>query len=69
VKKLICFSLWGDDKKYLHGALENAELSKRFYPDWRCRYYGTMNQIRSHKEYFDSPLYVKVMWIILLFVI
>ena len=39
MKKLICFSLWGDDKKYLHGALENAELSKRFYPDWRCRYY------------------------------
>jgi hypothetical protein len=35
--------LWGDDKKYLHGALENAELSKRFYPDWRCRYYISRN--------------------------
>jgi len=39
MKKLICFSLWGSDKKYLHGALENAELSNEFYPEWTCRYY------------------------------
>ena len=39
MKKLICFSLWGSDKKYLHGALENVELSSKFYPEWTCRYY------------------------------
>jgi len=37
--KLITFSLWGQDPKYLIGALRNAELAQEIYPDWTCRYY------------------------------
>ena len=37
--KLITFSLWGQDPKYLVGALKNAKLAKEIYPDWVCRFY------------------------------
>lgn len=37
--KLITFSLWGHDLKYLIGAIRNAELAKIIYPDWVCRFY------------------------------
>ena len=37
--KLITFSLWGNDPKYLHGAQRNAELAQEIYPDWICRFY------------------------------
>ena len=38
-KKIISFSLWGSDPKYVVGAIKNAELAAIFYPDWKCRYY------------------------------
>jgi len=38
-KKVICFSLWGNDLKYTYGAIRNAEIAKTVYPDWICRYY------------------------------
>tara|TARA_B100000686_G_C16748360_1_gene950908 strand:+ start:72 stop:737 length:666 start_codon:yes stop_codon:yes gene_type:complete len=38
-KKLITFSLWGHDPKYLVGAIRNAELAQEIYPDWICRFY------------------------------
>lgn len=37
--KLITFSLWGQNPKYLVGALRNAELAAEIYPDWICRFY------------------------------
>lgn len=37
--KLITFSLWGADLKYLIGALKNADLAKTIYPGWICRFY------------------------------
>ena len=37
--KLITFSLWGQDPKYLIGAIKNAKLAKKIYPDWVCRFY------------------------------
>jgi hypothetical protein len=39
MKKVISFSLWGDNPKYTIGAIENAEQSKTIYPDWICRFY------------------------------
>lgn len=39
MKKVISFSLWGDNPKYTMGAIKNAELSKTIYPDWICRFY------------------------------
>jgi len=37
--KVITFSLWGTDFKYLIGAIRNAELARQIYPDWVCRFY------------------------------
>ena len=39
IKKIISFSLWGDNPKYTIGAVKNAVIAKDIYPDWTCRYY------------------------------
>jgi len=39
MKKIISFSLWGDNPKYTQGAIENVKLSQTIYPDWICRFY------------------------------
>jgi hypothetical protein len=39
MKKIISFSLWGNDQKYIIGALENIKLQKLIYPEWICRFY------------------------------
>jgi hypothetical protein len=39
MKKLISFSLWGDNPIYNVGSIRNAELAKDIYPGWICRYY------------------------------
>ena len=40
MKKLICFSLWGNDPKYTIGAIKNAKLVKKIYgKEWNCRFY------------------------------
>lgn len=41
--KVISFSLWGDDKLYCQGAIENVKLAKIHYPDWVCRFYVEKN--------------------------
>lgn len=43
MKKLISFSLWGDNPKYCIGAIKNAELASIIYPDWICRFYCHKN--------------------------
>lgn len=39
MKKIISFSLWGSNPKYCIGAIRNAELATKFYPEWICRFY------------------------------
>lgn len=39
MKKIISFSLWGDNPKYWRGAIKNAELARQIYPDWEPRFY------------------------------
>lgn len=39
MKKVISFSLWGDNPKYTFGAIRNIELAKSIYPEWICRFY------------------------------
>lgn len=39
MKKLITFSLWGDNPKYCAGAVQNAKLAQTLYPGWTCRFY------------------------------
>jgi protein O-GlcNAc transferase len=39
MKKVISFCLWGSNLKYCVGAIKNAILAKKIYPDWTCRFY------------------------------
>jgi hypothetical protein len=45
MKKIISYSLWGDNKKYTIGAIKNAELQKIYFPDWKCRFYVDENTV------------------------
>jgi len=36
---VVSFSLYGSDLKYYKGALENANLCPKIYPNWQCRFY------------------------------
>ncbi len=38
-KKVISFSLWGEIPTYTLGAIENARLISKIYPDWIGRFY------------------------------
>jgi hypothetical protein len=37
--KIISYSLWGDKPIYQVGAIRNAKLAKKFYPEFECWYY------------------------------
>jgi hypothetical protein len=39
MKKVLSFSLWGNNPTYNIGAIKNAELAKNFYPDFECWFY------------------------------
>ena len=39
MKKVITFSLWGDNPIYNVGSIKNAELAKIHYPDFECWFY------------------------------
>ena len=65
LKKIISFSLWGDDPKYTVGAIRNAEIAERLLPDWKCRFYIGEHKFpsveyqflcqKSNVEYVDMP--------------
>jgi hypothetical protein len=38
-KRIISFSLWGNDPKYSVGAIKNAQLLTTVYPGWTARFY------------------------------
>jgi hypothetical protein len=40
MKKVVSVSLWGNDSRYLEGAIKNAFLSEKYYPDWEFRIYA-----------------------------
>lgn len=39
MKKIISFSLWGNNAMYWTGAIKNIHLAKKLYPGWTCRFY------------------------------
>jgi len=39
VKKVISFSVWGNNPKYTAGAVKNAQLIEKFYPGWEGWFY------------------------------
>lgn len=57
MKKIISFSLWGENPVYNVGAIRNAELAKNIYPDWICRFYygtSTLNETIEKLKTFDN---------------
>lgn len=38
-RNVIAFSLWGDNPRYLHGAIRNAAVVHDLFPGWSCRFY------------------------------
>tara|TARA_R100000008_G_C3581995_1_gene169195 strand:+ start:981 stop:1868 length:888 start_codon:yes stop_codon:yes gene_type:complete len=54
-KKVISFSLWGDNPFYNVGAIRNVELAKEYFGGWICRFYigtstpkDTIEELKSH---------------------
>lgn len=47
MKKVISFSIWGDNPIYNIGAIKNTELAQIYYPDFECWFY-------IHKETVPS---------------
>lgn len=39
MRKIISFSLWGDNPKYCIGAIKNASLAQEVYPGWICQFH------------------------------
>ena len=39
MKKLISFSIYGNDPKYIQGAIENAKMKNDNFSDWTLRFY------------------------------
>jgi hypothetical protein len=39
MKKIVSYSLFGDEPKYTVNSLINADLCAEYYPDWKCRIY------------------------------
>lgn len=39
-KNIIAFSLWGNNPRYLRGAIDNAVSAAGVYPDWTLRFYA-----------------------------
>ena len=39
MKRVISFSLWGNNQTYTIGAIKNADLALHFYPDFECWFY------------------------------
>lgn len=57
MKKVIGYSLWGNSIMHTYGAIENAHLGKRLFPDWTIRYYyndTVPNKIIDHLRQLDN---------------
>lgn len=57
MKKIIVFSLWGNIPCYTVGAIKNALLAKKYFPEWICRYYyddTVPNEIIEKLNSFDN---------------
>ncbi len=50
MKKIISYSLFGNNKYYLEGAITNAEMAEKVFPGWKCRFYIDHNV---------NPLYIQ----------
>jgi hypothetical protein len=57
MKKIISFSLWGDDPRYVDGAFRNVELAADCYEGWLCRFHigdSTPDSVVSRLREYDN---------------
>lgn len=63
--KIVSFSVWGNNPKYLVGLKRNLELMRTVYPDWKAAvYWGTGADFDRHERFetikdFDDVLRLK----------
>ena len=43
MKRIIAYSLWGDDPKYTLGAIANVQGARKIFPEWITRFYCGMS--------------------------
>lgn len=60
MKKIISFSLWGDNPKYCVGAIRNVQLAQQYFPEWECWFYCGLNvpgiYLETLKEFKNSKV-------------
>jgi tetratricopeptide (TPR) repeat protein len=49
-RNLIAFSIWGDDVRYLNGAITNAIVARYLYPGWTARFYADASTPAPFRE-------------------
>lgn len=63
MKKIISYSLWGDNPKYINGAIENIKNRDIFYKGWICRFYihiaVPQNYINLISSFNDCEVIIK----------
>lgn len=59
MKKIISFCIYGNDIKYLNGALENIKLQPDIYPNWSCRFYVTDKKIEKILNEYNVEVILK----------
>lgn len=47
-KKLITFSLYGANPKYVNGAVKNAQMLGKVFPGWQARFYTDLGTVPAH---------------------
>jgi len=63
-KKVIAYSLWGNNPKYTIGAIENAKQALEYYPGWDARFYvgkTTEKSVLNHLSKIGSHIDIRVM--------
>jgi len=60
-RKIIAFSLWGNNPKYTIGAIRNAQLLTTIYPGWSAWFYCGSSVPQEIVEFLNSSVNCKVL--------
>ena len=60
MKKVISFCLWGQNSHYVIGAILNADIAEKEWPDWVCRFYISPNVPKEAVDELKSRSNVEV---------
>ena len=72
MKKIISYSLWGNNPKYTIGAIRNAELAKVIYPGWKVVIHiandvesdiaSELNKLGAHLIHYQDGSWNSMFW-------